>query len=163
MEKRAIIFQRCYQQCLTFGWVVNIVINSGEARSFSENYGTTTPKITPRWKIMLWLAINMACVTIRPVKNVPKPGMVTVVRADLWDKEETWSYGVIYLSSFCSTAQLALHHGPWNSLTQVQTSICWYFLTPEVIFASISISVYKYTCFLSPECKVCPRIGVPSP
>ena len=28
-------------------------------------------------------------VTIRPVKNVQKPGMVTVVRADLWEKEET--------------------------------------------------------------------------
>ena len=101
-------------------------------------------------------------VTIRPVKNVQKPGMVTVVRADLWEKEETWSSGVIYLSSACVTAQLALHHGPWNSLTQVQTSIFWYFLTPKVICASISISVYKYTCFLSPEYKVCPHIGVSS-
>ena len=53
---------------------------------------------------MLWLAINKACVTIRPVKNVQKPGMVTVVRADLWEKEETWSSGVIYISLVCSTA-----------------------------------------------------------
>ena len=74
----------------------------------------------------------------------------------------TWSSGVIYFSSVCSTAQLALHHGSRNSLTQVQTSICWYFLTPEVICASISISVYKYTCFLSPKCTVCHRIGVSS-
>ena len=106
------------------------------------------------------VAVLLILVTIRPVKNVQKPGIVTVVRADLWEKEETWSSGVIYLSSVCPTAQLALHHGPWNRLTQVQTSICWYFLTPWVICASIYISVYKYTCFLSPECKVCSRMGV---